>query len=123
MGSRPFFSFPLLVLVLSASSLIGNVGCVELLPEEIALAPGADHVEVISDPPNPDIYEPVGGVSARVAATEVSEAIRQAKNELRNQAAKKGATFVSIDEISSRASWDLRGRTIVAMTGTAFRQK
>jgi hypothetical protein len=115
MGFRPFFFFLFFSIFMS--------GCVELLPEQIALAPGADHVEVISDPPNPDIYEPVGGVTARVAATEVSEAVRQAKNELRNQAAKKGATFVSIDEISSRASWDLRGRTIVAMTGTAFRQK
>jgi hypothetical protein len=98
-------------------------GCVEGFPEVVALAPGADHVEVVSDPPNVDVYEPVGGVTARVAGTEVSSAVREAKNELRNQAAQKGATFVSIDEISSRASWDLRGRTIVSMTGTAYRAK
>ncbi|MBX3259368.1 MAG: hypothetical protein KIS78_25595 [Labilithrix sp.] len=98
-------------------------GCAESFPEVVALADGADHVEVVSDPPNSDVYEPVGGVSARVAGTEVSSAVREAKNELRNQAAQKGATFVSIDEISSRASWDLRGRTIVSMSGTAYRAK
>lgn len=103
--------------------VVSLTGCAELLPEEIPLAPGADQVEVISDPPNSDVYEPVGGVSARVAALEVSEAVRQARNELRNQAAKKGATFVSIDDVTSHASWDMRGRTIVDMTGTAFRQK
>ncbi len=103
--------------------LLSFTACVEAFPEVVALAPGADHVEVISDPPNPDVYEPVGGVNARVAGIEVSTAVREAKNELRNQAAQKGATFVSIDEISSRASWDLRGRTIVSMTGTAYRVK
>jgi uncharacterized protein YbjQ (UPF0145 family) len=77
----------------------------------------------VSDPPNLEVYEPVGGVGTRVVATEVSEAVRQAKNELRNQAAKKGATFVSIEEMTSRASWDLRGHTVVSMTGTAFRQR
>lgn len=98
-------------------------GCAENLPSEVPLAPGADQVEVVSDPPNAEIYEPVGGVTARVASTEVSTAVREAKNELRNQAAQKGATFVSIDEIGSRPSWDLRGRTVVTMSGTAYRQK
>ena len=112
-----FFEITSIVLAMSL------VGCAETFPEIIALAPGADHVEVVSDPPNPDVYEPVGGVNARVAGTEVSTAVREAKNQLRNQAAERGATFVSIDEISSRASWDLRGRTIVSMTGTAYRAK
>lgn len=101
----------------------GLAACAENLPSEVALAAGAEQVEVVSDPPNSDIYEPVGGVSARIAATEVSAAVREAKNELRNQAAQKGASFVSIDETSSRPSWDLRGRTVVSMTGTAYKQK
>ena len=112
-----FFEVTTIVAVLSLS------GCAETFPEIVALAPGADNVEVVSDPPNPDVYEPVGGVNARVAGTEVSTAVREAKNELRNQAAQKGATFVSIDDITSRASWDLRGRTIVSMSGTAYRAK
>jgi hypothetical protein len=110
------------LLPLPLVALVGS-GCVENLPERIALAPGAEGVEIVSDPPNPEVYEPVGGVSARVAATEVGEAVRYATYELRNQAAKKGASFVSIDEVTSRASWDLRGRTVVSMVGTAFRQK
>lgn len=114
---RTFLPLPLVATALLAS------GCLENLPERIALAPGAEEVEVVSDPPNPEVYEPVGGVSARVVATEVNEAVRYATNELRNQAAKKGASFVSIDEVATRASWDLRGRTVVSMVGTAFRQK
>ena len=98
------------------------VGCIETVPQQVALAPEADHVEVVTDSPNLEVYEPAGGVTARVVTTEVSEAVRRAKNELRNQAAKKGATFVSIEEVSSRATWDLRCRTVVTMTGTAFRQ-
>lgn len=111
------------LLLLPGAIALSAVACVEALPEQITLAPGADQVEVVSDPPNLEIYEPAGGVSARVVAAEVDEAVRQAKNALRNQAANKGATFVSIDETTSRASWDLRGRTVVSMTGTAYRQK
>lgn len=98
-------------------------GCVETFPDIVPLAPGADEVEVVSDPPNVEIYEPAGAVSASVAGIETSVAVREAKNALRNQAARRGATFVSIDEISSRASWDLRGKTIVSMTGTAYRAR
>ncbi|MBX3205924.1 MAG: hypothetical protein KF764_12695 [Labilithrix sp.] len=118
-----FFSRALARIFLATFVSISLSGCVESFPEVVALAAGADHVEVVSDPPNADVYEPVGGVHARVAGTEVSSAVREAKNELRNQAAERGATFVSIDEISSRASWDLRGRTIVSMSGTAYRAK
>ena len=117
-----FFSFRHVISTVSLLVLCVT-GCAESFPEIVALAPGADNVEVVSDPPNRDVYEPVGGVSTRIAGTEVSSAVREAKNELRNQAAQKGATFVSIDDISSRASWDLRGRTIVSMSGTAYRQK
>ncbi len=111
-----------LAFVASSSSFL-LTGCVETLPEQVALVPGADDVEVIADQPNSDIYEPIGGVTARVMATEVSSAVREAKNELRNQAAKKGATFVSVDDVSSRASWDLRNKTVVSMTGTAYKVK
>jgi hypothetical protein len=79
-------------------------GCSETFPDIVPLVPGADNVEVVSDPPNGDVYEPVGAVSATVAGSEVSTAVREAKNELRNKASQRGATFVSIDEISSRAS-------------------
>ena len=106
-----------------AALLLVIAGCAETFPEIIPLATGADSVEVVSDPPNADIYEAVGGVSASVSGVETMIAVREAKNALRNQAAQRGATFVSIDEISSRASWDLRGKTIVSMTGTAYRPK
>ena len=113
-----FFLSSLSLFVLAAAA-----GCAENLPEVVDLTPNASNVEVISDPPTAEIYVAVGQVSAKVAGTEVSAAVREAKNELRNQAAARGATFVSIDEITSRASWDLRGKTVVSMSGTAYKQK
>lgn len=107
---------PLLLLALTA-------GCAETFPDVVPLTAGADDVEVISDPPNEDVYEAVGGVSARVSGIETTIAVREAKNALRNQAAKRGATFVSIDDVSSRPSFDLRGKTIVSISGTAYRAK
>jgi len=103
--------------------LLLTAGCAETFPDVVPLAPGADDVEVISDPPNEEVYEAVGGVSARVSGIETTIAVREAKNALRNQAAKRGATFVSIDEVSSRPSFDLRGKTIVSISGTAYRAK
>lgn len=100
-----------------------GAGCIPELPDKVALAETAANVEVVSDPPNRDVYEPVGEVTAQVIGREVGDAFRQAANMLRNEAAKKNATFVSIDDISSRAAWDLSGRTIVTMVGTAYKPK
>jgi hypothetical protein len=98
-------------------------GCVDALPDKVNLAPEASTVEVVTDPPNPEVYEPVGEVAAQVIGREVGEAFRQAFNELRNQAAKKGATFVAVEEVQSRAAWDFSGRTVVSLVGTAYRPK
>ena len=98
-------------------------GCVDSLPDKINLVPEAQNVEVVTDPPNPEVYEAVGEVAAQVIGREVGEAFRQAFNELRNQAAKKGATFVAVEEVQSRAAWDFSGRTVVSLVGTAYRPK
>src|SRR5262245_54043134 len=99
-------TLPLSSRVLSIGLLVGSVlgiGCIGYLPETVALVPGAANVEVVSDPPNIEVYEPAGEVSAQVVGRETGEALRQAANELRNQAAARGATFVSIEEVSSRS--------------------
>jgi hypothetical protein len=101
-------------------SVVVCCGCETTLPEKVALVPNASMVEVVSDPPNPDTYDAAGEVSAQVLAREVGDGLRQAANELRNQAAKKGATFVSIEDVSSRAAWDFSGRVVVTIVGTAY---
>lgn len=106
-----------LVLLLSCSA------CETTLPEKVSLVPGASDVEVVSDPPNPETYEPAGEVSAQVVSHEVGDGLRQAANELRNEAARRGATFVSIDEVVSRAAWDFSGRVVVTISGTAYKPK
>ena len=103
--------------------LLGLVGCIDALPEKVALSPQASNVEVINEPPNKEIYESAGEVSARIMGTEPQYAIRQAMNQLRNQAAAKNATFVAVDDVSAHAAWDFSGRTIVTMVGTAYRTK
>ena len=108
---------------LVAAFLLFCAGCESTIPEKVALVPGASNVEVVSDPPNPELYEAAGEVSAQVVAKEVGDGLRQAANDLRNQAAKKNATFVSIDDVTSRATWDFSGRVVVTITGTAYRVK
>jgi len=105
------------------AAIVGLAGCTVALPEKIVLAPGADNVEVINEPPNREIYEPAGDVTAQVIGHETQDALRQALNELRNKAAAKGATFIAVEEVSSRAAWDFSGRTIVTLVGTAYRTK
>ena len=110
-----FFSVVALVAALSA--------CRIALPEKVALEPSAGNVEVINEPPNMEIYEPAGEVTAKVIGRESQDALRQAMNQLRNQAAAKKATFVSVEDVTSHAAWDFSGRTVVTMVGTAYRTK
>lgn len=115
MGARSRFIF---FLALSAVA-----GCSETLPDKAVLNAEAANVEIISDLPNREIYEPAGQVSAQIIGRDNAASTRQAFNQLRNQAAAKGATFVGIEEVSSRAAWDLSGRTVVTLVGTAYRTK
>ena len=113
-------SRPTIVLTLS---LALATGCVSGLPDKVALRPDAAAVEIVTDTPNLDVYEPVGECAAQVVHREVGEGFRQAFNELRNQGAAKGATFVLVEDVTSRAAWDFSGRTVVSVVGTAYRAK
>lgn len=115
--------FRLVGLVILLAGVFGTGGCISKLPEKIALRPDATNVEIVTDTPNPETYEPVGECATQVVSREVGEAFREAFNALRNQGASRGATFVLIEDVSSRAAWDLSGRTIVSIVGTAYRAK
>lgn len=115
-------SLPAIALALALAG-IGASGCADTLPTKVALSAGASNVEVLSEPPNEETYEPAGAVSAHVIGRETQDALRQAMNELRNQAAAKGATFVAVDDVTSSAAWDFSGRTVVSIVGTAYRTK
>ena len=104
-------------------AMTAAVGCADALPDRAPLNPEAANVEIISDLPNREIYEPAGQVSAEIIGRDNTSSLREAFNQLRNQAAAKGATFVGIDEVSSRAAWDFSGRTIVTIIGTAYRTR
>jgi hypothetical protein len=127
MGARSRFVLRLasaaFAAVVSLGVLAGVPGCADTLPEKIVLAPGADNVEVLNEPPNREVYESAGEVTAQVVGHETQDALRQAMNQLRNKAAAKGATFVAVEDVTSRAAWDFSGRTIVTLVGTAYRTK
>jgi hypothetical protein len=113
----------LLVLSTFCFGAVALTGCIDAFPDKIVLKPESSNVEIVTEPPNPEVYEPAGEVSTQVIAREVGEGFRQAFNDLRNQAAQKGATFVFAEDVSSRAAWDFSGRTVVSIVGTAYRQK
>jgi len=117
MRARPLLA--LLTVMAGASAS----GCKQSFPEKIALEPNAESVEVLSEPPNAETYEPAGEISAHVIGRETQDALRQAMNQLRNKAASKGATFVAVDDVTSHAAWDLSGRTIVTVVGTAYKTR
>src|SRR4051812_48682971 len=100
MGARALL---VLLLLLGGGAI---TGCSISLPEKVALVGDASNVEVINEPPNSTIYEPAGEVNAQVVGHETQDALHQALNMLRNKAAAKGATFVAVDDVSSRAAWD-----------------
>ena len=120
MGARSRF---VLHALFSLAVLSGVAGCIDTLPEKIVLTRGADNVEVINEPPNTEVYESAGEVTAQVVGHETQDALRQAMNQLRNKAAAKGATFVAVEDVTSRAAWDFSGRTVVTLVGTAYRTK
>lgn len=109
---------------IAAFLVASSLGCGEQLPTKSPpLSPEAQNVEIISDVPNTEVYEPAGEVSAKIIGHDNSVSLREAYNMLRNQAAARGATFVAVDEVSSTAAWDLSGRTVVTLVGTAYRTK
>jgi len=98
-------------------------GCVDTFPDKVPLVPAAATVEVVTEVPNKDVYEPAGEVTSTVIGREFSDTLRQAWNHLRNQGAAKGASFVSVDDVSSRAAWDFSGRVVVSVSGTAYKPR
>jgi hypothetical protein len=104
-------------------ALSGATGCAETLPDKALLDPEAANVEIVSEPPNREIYEPAGEVTASIIGRDNAASLREAFNSLRNQAAAKGATFVAVEKVGARSASDLSGRTIVTLTATAYRTK
>jgi hypothetical protein len=123
MRARPSLSLGARTTAGLALVLASLSACADTLPQKIALRADAGNVEILSEPPNREVYDAVGEVSAQVVGHEVDDAMRSAFNQLRNQASAKGATFVGIEEVTSRAAWDFSGRTIVTLVGTAYRPK
>jgi hypothetical protein len=119
MGARSLFALVVALML----ALSGAAGCADTLPDKALLYPEAANVEIISEPPNREIYEPAGEVTAEIIGRDNAASLREAFNSLRNQAAAKGATFVAVEKVGSRAAWDLSGRTIVTLIATAYRTK
>jgi hypothetical protein len=110
-------------LALLAAAGVAASGCADTLPDKISLSSTATNVEVLSEPPNPETYEPAGEVRAQVIGRETQAALGQAMNDLRNKAASRGATFVAVEDVTAHAAWDFSGRTVVTIVGTAYKTR
>jgi ADP-ribose pyrophosphatase YjhB (NUDIX family) len=97
-------------------------GCAEALPEKINLKPEGEQVEIINERPNQDLYVPMGEITAAAMGDSKETALVQAKNDLRNQAAARGASLVSVDNVEAKLEWQGR-KTAVKATGTAYKPK
>ena len=96
--------------------------CAETLPDRIALTPGGEPVEVVTEKPNPDLYVPLGEVTGVAQGADKETATTQAKNDLRNNASARGGTVVTVDSLDAKLEWQGR-KTLVRLTGTAYKPK
>jgi hypothetical protein len=105
--------------ILLALSLTA-ISCAHQLPEQVALQPAAEAVEIAMEPPSPNTFKMVGQVEGLAAARDPDAAERAAKNDLRNKAAALGATLVTIDEDTGEAI-PLEDKTRVKVVGRAYK--
>jgi hypothetical protein len=98
-------------------------GCWDLPPGNVPLSADADEIEIVTEAPNDDVYEPFGEVTVDAIGKDNKDAQLSARHALRNRAAQLKARFVSIDEANASFAWDFSGRTIVTIRGHVFRMK
>jgi hypothetical protein len=103
-------------------SLACLAGCIDL-PEKVVLKPEAEKVELLTETPNENLYEPFGSVRGEAIGHTSQGTAIEARNDLRNHAAAIGARFVTIDSVDASLAWDLSGRTVVVMRGKVYRLK
>jgi hypothetical protein len=84
--------------------------------------PGADRIELVTREPDRDQFEFLGDVEG-TAKGDLSEATQNARNDIRNRAARLGATLVTIDTNTNGNAMDWTGRNQVVLNGRAFRSK
>jgi hypothetical protein len=102
------------------AALLVTSGCKQTLPDKVALTPEGEHIEILDEKPAKDIYLPIGEVSASAVGTDKPAAISEATNGLRNETATRGGRAVHIDSTDAEVDWR-DGKTVVKLTGTAFR--
>jgi hypothetical protein len=101
-------------------TLAAQVSCGHALPDHVALQPGAEAVEIATDPPSANNFKMVGQVEGLAAAADTDAAERAAKNDLRNKAAALGASLVTIDEDTCEAI-PLDDKSKVKVVGRAYK--
>lgn len=72
--------------------------CAGGIPDHVELQPGAENVEIVSEPPSPNGYKELGRVTGVAVGADPDVAADAAKNDLRNKAAALGADLVTLDE-------------------------
>lgn len=95
-------------------------GCAQEPKTPASLSPEGAEVAVAMDTPSPRLSRPVGKIRVSAAARGLSNAEQAAQWELRNRAAKMGATLVKIDDDIGEVVL-LSDETRVTLSATAYR--
>ena len=106
--------------VLGLTFCASALSCAQGLPDQVALQPSAETVEIAMEPPSQTSFVLVGQVTGQAAANDPDKAQQAAKNDLRNKAAALGATLVTIDEDTGEAIL-LQDKTKVKLVGRAYK--
>jgi hypothetical protein len=99
------------------------LGCASAPSQTIPLAPDAAQVEIVTEAIDREKYEFVGDVQGEAKASDIGEANKNARNDMRNKAAALGATVVILDTNTAANAMDWTGRNKVVLAGRAFRPK
>lgn len=98
-------------------------GCLNETPTAPrVLSPEGSEVAIAMSTPSPSAYECVGKVVAYDVDKESYLAEQSAQRELRNEAAKMGASLVTVDSTSGQRVF-LQDRVKVTLRGRAFRPR
>jgi len=95
-------------------------GCAQEPKTPASLTPEGEQVALAMDRPSPRLARPVGKLRVSAEAKGTQEAERAAEIEVRNRAAKMGATLVKIDDNVGQKVL-LSDDSRITLTATAYR--
>ncbi len=113
----------LLAVTLAVGSALAQTACTEELPASVALSSQGEQIEISYDPMPADTYADLGDVVGSGIGTTNSDAEQNARNDLRNNVAKVGGTYVHVLDTQQTAYGYFSLKVKVMLRGVAYKPK